>query len=91
MENDLLDLDTLSIKLQAISDELKKSEDVKRIEKLASEILELMKHRTDYYYQFSHGGEATGFNWFSSELINTWSTGIVLSKWHEILVYIRAE
>lgn len=64
MKENLLDLYSLSIKLQAISDELEKSEDSKRIAMLASEILELMEQRVEYYYQFFHGGIATGFNFF---------------------------
>jgi hypothetical protein len=84
MKENLLDLYSLSIKLQAISDELEKSEDSKRIAMLASEILELMEQRVEYYYQFFHGGIATGFNFFSAELMNKCQKIIAIVKFNQL-------
>lgn len=67
----LLDLDSLSIRLSDVANELEKAQDMENIKKLASQVLDLLKHRNEYYYQFSHGGAATGFNFFSADLINT--------------------
>jgi len=84
MKNDLLDLDALSVKLGTISDEIKKSEDAKHVEALASEVLGLMEYRTEYYYQFCHGGSATGFNWKSGELINVCRKILALIKLEQL-------
>lgn len=84
MKENLLDLYGLSIKLKAILGELEKSEDPKRIVILASAILELMEHRVEYYYQFFHGGIATGFNFDSADLMNGCQKLIALAKFEQI-------
>lgn len=84
MKGDLLDLDELAVKLKAISDELENSQDLARVETLASDILELMVNRVEYYYQFSHGGIATGFNFFSAELVNKCRKIIVQIKFEQL-------
>jgi len=74
--HDLVDLDSLAIRLTKTAGELEKAKDAKTIQKLTSEVLDLLKRRNEYYYQFSHGGAATGFSFFSAESIST-STRLV--------------
>jgi hypothetical protein len=66
----LLDLDSLSIQITDIGDKLEKVREIKTKQKLVSQILCLLRNRDEYYYQFSHGGAATGYNFFSGDLIN---------------------
>lgn len=67
----LLDLASLSVRLGKIAGKLEYVKDSNEIEQLISLILDLMKRREEYYFQFSHGGCATGFNFFSAELMNS--------------------
>src|SRR3972149_8590153 len=67
----LLDLASLSVRLGKIAGKLEYAKDKHEIEQLISLILDLMKRREEYYFQFSHGGSATGFNFFSAELMNS--------------------
>lgn len=76
--SDLLDLDSLSINFSDIANELEKIREIKTIQKLVSQILYLLRSRNEYYYQFSHGGAATGFNFFSGDLINKCTKVIAL-------------
>jgi hypothetical protein len=68
---DLLELIALSLKLKEIAGKLKREKNPTEVELLISETLGLMEHREEYYYQFSHGGCATGFNFSSAELMNS--------------------
>jgi hypothetical protein len=67
----LLDLASLSVRLGEIAFKLEHTKDPDEIEQLISPILDLMKRREEYYFQFSHGGSATGFSFFSAELMNS--------------------
>jgi hypothetical protein len=66
----LLDLASLSVRLGKIVGKLESAKDKKEIVQLISPILDLMARREEYYFQFSHGGSATGFSYFSAELMN---------------------
>jgi TIR domain len=67
--NSLLDLASLSVKLEELAQELESTKDIDKIEEIITPILHLMKRREEYYYQFSHGGTATGFGFDSAELM----------------------
>jgi hypothetical protein len=84
MKEELLDLDGLSTKLNIISAELEKTEDPRQIVILASAILKLMEHRVEYYYQFFHGGIATGFNYDSADLMNRCQKLMALAKFDQL-------
>ena len=75
-----LDLDGLSYKVSEIIDELEKTKNIPDISKLVEEILELMKNRNEYFYQFTHGGARTGFMGNSAFLINTCNKILSLIK-----------
>lgn len=77
---DLLDLDSLSVRLSSIYYEFENNENIDDIKKLISQILVLLRHRNEYYYQFSHGGSATGFAFYSAELINKSTRLLALIK-----------
>lgn len=68
--SNLLDLDSLSVRLTKIAEGLEKAKGADIIQRLVSVVLNLMAHREEYYYQFSQGGCATGFGFFSAELMN---------------------
>ena len=58
------------MRLGKIAGKLDYAKDKNEIEQLISPILDLMKRREECYFQFSHGGSATGFSFFSAELMN---------------------
>jgi hypothetical protein len=53
--SNLLDLDSLSVRLTKIAEGLEKAKGADIIQRLVSVVLNLMAHREEYYYQFSQG------------------------------------
>jgi hypothetical protein len=69
----LLDLPALSVRLNAVANKLEREEKSAEVRRLVSQTSDLMTPREEYYYLFSHGGCATGFNFSSTDLLNSCS------------------
>ena len=80
MASDLLDLDSLSIKLSDIASEFERCDEIEDMKELTSRLLDLLKDRNEHYYQFIHGGAATGFGFLSANLINNSTRLLALTR-----------
>lgn len=78
MKNKILDLDTLCIQLSIISGALEKTSDLPEIRTACKNLLKLFTEPSNFYYQFIHGGCATGFR-YSSQMILVNSNKIMAS------------
>jgi hypothetical protein len=68
--SNLLDLNSLSVRLTKIAEGLEKAKGADIIQRLVSVVLNLMAHREEYYYQFSQGDVDRFWLFFSAELMN---------------------
>lgn len=71
MEDDLIDLPELSVRLEDLSRKLQQTKDAATINTIAAQIRDLMKPREEFYHLIHHGGSATGFRYSSWETIET--------------------
>jgi hypothetical protein len=68
----IIDLDALCVKLTEFSKELETTNGFPKITQACRSLLKLLNEPSDFYYQFIHGGCATGFEYQSKMiLINT--------------------
>lgn len=64
----IISLDALYVQLSAISDAVEKTSDSSEIKGTCKRLIKLLQNSRNFYYQFIHGGCATGFR-YSSQMI----------------------
>jgi hypothetical protein len=65
----VVDLVTLSVRLDAISETIQGTEDLPTISKACHGLLKLLDNPSNFYFQFVHGGWRTGFRYSSNMIL----------------------
>jgi hypothetical protein len=81
MKKKILDLEALCVQLRSIITTLEKSNDLSEIKKMCEGLLKLFQEPSNFYFQFIHGGCATGFRY---------SSHMILVNSHKIIATVEA-